>query len=123
MEIKINKEIRHYQESVIMGLTARQLICSLLAIAVAVGLYFLFKDIAGRETISWVCILAAAPFGAAGFFRYNGMTVEKFLMSLISAYINSGVRVYKTENYYLNALSLTKRRTQHDKDAKEQSAQ
>ena len=31
MEIKINKEIRSYKETVYFGLTARQLICSLLA--------------------------------------------------------------------------------------------
>ena len=32
MEIKINKEIRSYKETVYFGLTARQLICSLLAV-------------------------------------------------------------------------------------------
>lgn len=40
MEIKINKEIRSYKETVYFGLTARQLICSLLAVGTAVGLYF-----------------------------------------------------------------------------------
>ena len=38
MEIKINKEIRSYKETVYFGLTARQLICSLLAVGTAVGL-------------------------------------------------------------------------------------
>ena len=37
MEIKINKEIRSYKETVYFGLTARQLICSLLAVGTAVG--------------------------------------------------------------------------------------
>ena len=32
MEIKINKEIRSYKETVYFGLTARQLICSLLVV-------------------------------------------------------------------------------------------
>ena len=32
MEIKINKEIRSYKETVYFGLTARHLICSLLAV-------------------------------------------------------------------------------------------
>ena len=40
MEFKINKEIRSYKETVYFGLTARQLICSLLAVGTAVGLYF-----------------------------------------------------------------------------------
>ena len=36
MEIKINKEIRSYKENAYFGLTARQLICSLLAVGTAV---------------------------------------------------------------------------------------
>lgn len=41
MEVKMNKEIRNYQESMFMGLNLRQCIFSLLAIAVAVGIYFM----------------------------------------------------------------------------------
>ena len=40
MEIKINREIRDYHESMFMGLSLRQTLCSLLAIGAAVGLYF-----------------------------------------------------------------------------------
>ena len=31
---------------------------------VAVGLYFLLKPYVGTETVSWMCILGAAPFAA-----------------------------------------------------------
>ena len=67
MEVKINREIRDYSESVFFGLSMRQCIFSVLAIAVAVGLYFLLKPYLGTETISWVCILGAFPFAALGF--------------------------------------------------------
>ena len=79
MEVKINREIRNYTESVFFGLSLRQLIFSVLAVAVAVGLYFLLKPYAGTETVSWVCVLGAAPFGALGFFTYHGMTAEQFI--------------------------------------------
>ena len=46
---------------------------------VAVGLYFLLKPYVGTETVSWMCILGAAPFAALGFIKYNGMTAEKFV--------------------------------------------
>ena len=39
MEIKINKEIRAYHESVFFGLSMRQFICSVLAVAAAVGMH------------------------------------------------------------------------------------
>ena len=61
MEIKINKEIRNYTESMFFGLNARQCIFSLLAIGIAVAIYFGLRGYLGTETISWLCILGAAP--------------------------------------------------------------
>ena len=79
MEVKINKEIRNYTESMFFGLSLRQLIFSVLAVGVAIGLYFLLKPYMGTETVSWMCILGAAPFAAMGFISYHGMTAEQFL--------------------------------------------
>ena len=38
--MKINKEIQRYQESILFGLSLRQMVFALLAIGVAVGAYF-----------------------------------------------------------------------------------
>ena len=77
MEEKINRQIRNYTESMFFGPSLRQFIFSVLACGVAVGLYFLLTPYVGTETVSWVCILGAAPFAALGFVKYNGMTAEK----------------------------------------------
>ena len=79
MEVKINREIRNYTESMFFGLSMRQFIFSVLALGVAVFLYFLLKPHLGTETVSWVCILGAAPFAAMGFISYHGMPAEKLL--------------------------------------------
>lgn len=79
MEIRINKEIKDYTESVYFGLSLRQFAFSVLACGVAVGLYFLLRPFLGIETLSWLCILGAAPFAALGFFKWHGMTAEKAL--------------------------------------------
>ena len=79
LEVKINREIRNYTESMFFGLSLRQCVFSVLAIAVAVGLYFLLRPMFGLETLSWVCVLGAAPFAALGFITYHGMTAEQFL--------------------------------------------
>ena len=52
MEVKINKEIRNYTESMFFGLSLRQFIFSVLACGVAVGLYFLLRPHFGTETLS-----------------------------------------------------------------------
>lgn len=87
MEVRINREIREYTESMFFGLTLRQFIFSILACAIAVLIYFTFKPVLGLETVSWICIVAAAPFAAIGFLRYNGMTAEKFIAAWIRSEI------------------------------------
>jgi hypothetical protein len=99
LEIRINKEIKDYHESLFFGLSTRQFICSVGAIGAAVGIYFGLKDILDKETVSWLCIVFAAPLAAAGFFRYNGMNFEQFVMAYIySEFLCSGVRKFESEN-------------------------
>lgn len=83
MEIKIPKEVRLHKETVLFGLTLRQLLCSGLAVGTAVVVYLALGPILGKETASWVCILAAAPFAVAGFFQYNGLTFGQFLWAVL----------------------------------------
>ena len=83
MEIKINREIRQYTESMFFGLSIRQFFFSLIAAVVAVVLYFVLKPHFGTETVSWICILGAAPFAALGFVTYHGMTAEQFIWAWI----------------------------------------
>ena len=85
MEVKINREIRNYTEAMFFGLSLRQFIFSACACVVAVGIYFLLKPYVGTETVSWMCILGAAPFVALGFVKYNGMTAEKFIYAWIKS--------------------------------------
>lgn len=82
MEVKINKEIRNYMESMFFGLSLRQFIFSVLACGMEVGLYFLLRPQFGTETISWVYILGAFPFAAMGFIKYNGMILSGIILLL-----------------------------------------
>ena len=101
MEVKINREIGDYTESVYFGLSLRQFIFSILACGVAVGLYFLLKPLFGIETLSWVCILGAAPCAAIGFFSWHGMTAEKaFFAYLRSEILMPNELKFKSINLY-----------------------
>ncbi len=112
MEVKINREIRDYQESIFFGLNLRQLVFSVIAIIVAVSLYFGLKDVLGTETVSWLCILGAVPFGAMGFLKYNGMTAEQFIAAYIkSEFLTPKQLTFQSENMYLNIIKGDK---QHD---------
>lgn len=105
MEVKINKEIRSYTESMFFGLSLRQFIFSVLACGVAVGLYFLLRPRFGIETLSWMCVLGAAPFAALGFVRYNGMTAEQFLWAWFKfTFLMPRRLLFLPENLYYEAM-------------------
>ena len=105
MEVKINKEIRDYTESVYFGLSLRQFIFSILACGMAVILYFVFRPYFGIETLSWLCILGAAPFAAIGFIKYNGMNAEEFLLAYIrSEFLTPKELGFNPTNYYYELL-------------------
>ena len=107
MEIKINKEIRNYTETIFFGLTLRQFLFSLLACGVAIFLYFLLKGKFDIETISWICILGALPFALIGFVKYNGMSAEKLIMAFIKSEILTPKRLtFKPKNYYYELLNM-----------------
>ena len=102
MEVKINKEIREYTESMFFGLSMRQFFFSVVACGAAVAVYFLLRPILGLELTSWVCIIAAVPFAVMGFAKYNGMTAEKFIWAWIKSelLIPKRLTFYNTNVYY-----------------------
>ena len=105
IEVRINKEVRDYQESIFFGLSLRQLVFALLAVLVAVGVYFGLRGIVGTGEIGWICVLAAFPFALGGFFTYNGMTFEKFLLAFIrSELLYPKQLVFRADNLYAKAL-------------------
>ena len=68
-------------------------------------MYFGLKDIVGSGEIGWICVLAAFPFALGGFFTYNGMTFERFLLAVIrSELLYPRKLVFKSENLYAKAL-------------------
>ena len=110
MEIKIPKEVRQHRETIFFGLSARQFLCALFAVGIAVAVYLSLGETIGKETASWACILAAAPMTAAGFFTYNGLTLEQFAWAFLkSEILCAGNRVFKAENIYYKALGRKER--------------
>ena len=107
MEVKINREIRNYTESMFFGLSLRQFIFSVLACGVAVGLYFLLRPYVGTEPVSWNAFVFAAftAFAALGFVKYNGMTAEKAIYAWIKAeFLMPKKLVFHSTNVYYELM-------------------
>ena len=74
MVIEINKDIDRYQESVAMGLSAKQLIFSVASVVCGGGLVFLLYPYIGLTGAAYVAIPVVAPIALGGFYSYNGMS-------------------------------------------------
>lgn len=62
----------------------------------------------GTETVSWLCILGAVPFGAFGFVKYNGMSAEQFIAAYIkSEFLTPKHLTFMSEDIYYAALEET----------------
>ena len=116
MEVKINREIRDYTESMFFGLSMRQFIFSVLACGVAVGIFFGLRNYLSTETVSWICIIAAIPFALIGFVKYNGMTAEQFFIAWVkSEFVMPKYLTFGAKNIYFEILTEV---SHSDKDIK-----
>ena len=83
----------------------RQFLFALLAVVVAVAVYFGLRNVLGTGEIGWICVLAAFPFALGGFFTYNGMTLERFVLAFIrSEFLYPKKLMFRSENLYAKAL-------------------
>lgn len=105
MEIKINKEIRDYTESIFMGLSLRQVFFSVVACILAIIVYFASVNKFGVEITSWFCIFIALPFAGLGFISYQGMNFEKIVIALFRSLLLSRQKmIFKPDDLYYRYL-------------------
>lgn len=74
MVIEINKDIDRYKESVVMGLTAKQLIFSVASVVAGGGIVLLLYRYIGLTPSVYVAIPVVAPIALGGFYSFNGMS-------------------------------------------------
>jgi hypothetical protein len=74
MKIDINKDIDRYRESVALGLTARQLLYSVLSVAGGGGIVLALYGHIGLTAAVYAAMPVAAPVAMQGFYSFNGMT-------------------------------------------------
>ena len=103
--MKINKEIQRYQESILFGLSLRQMVFALLAIGVAVGAYFGLKPLIGAAEVGWGVHAGSVPVCHVRLFTYNGMPAERFLLAVIrSEILCPRTLSYHPQNLYAELL-------------------
>lgn len=117
MQTEIGEDIRTYSESVFWGLNLRQVICGILAIVAAVAVWFGIGGRFGTDARIYLCTASAIPFAAAGFAKYNGMTLEQFAWAWLKYSIAPKELKFKSNDLYLQLC-----RAQLEQVGKEETA-
>lgn len=98
MVIDINKNIDNYKETVVLGLTAKQLIYSVLSVAVGGGIVLLLYQKVGLTVSAYIAIPAVTPIALSGFYSYNGMGfMEMMKLKMHFAFGNRALAYVSTE--------------------------
>lgn len=79
MVIEVNKDIDRYQESIAMGLSAKQLIFSVASVVVGGVMVLLLYRYIGLTGAAYVVIPCVAPIALGGFYSYNGMDFYEYM--------------------------------------------
>ena len=95
MIIEINKDIEKYQESVAMGLTAKQLIYSVLALGSGCLIVFLLYEKIGLTFSCYVAVPIVAPIALCGFYSYNGMGFTEVFTRYMRSLFRNKALVFK----------------------------
>ena len=90
MVIEVNKDIDRYQESVAMGLTARQLIFSIASVVVGGGIVLLLYKYIGLTGSAYVAIPCVAPIALGGFFSFYGVSFLKYMGKNLFFFLENG---------------------------------
>lgn len=99
MVIEINKDIDRYKESVVMGLTARQLVFSLASVVIGGSIVLFIYPYVGLTLSAYIAIPAVAPVALSGFYSYNGMTfMEMMRLKLYFMFGSRALTFVSTEN-------------------------
>lgn len=103
IELPITKDITKYKPKLLLGLTTRQVICTVLALVAAVPLFLIMDKIFIRDFTFFVCMALATPFVLCGFVHPYDMNFETYFLIIIrSIFLSPSKRKYIQKNMFEN---------------------
>lgn len=97
--IEINKDIEKYQESVCLGLSAKQLIYSILALLSGCLIVFFLYERIGLTFSCYVAVPVVAPIALCGFYSYNGMGFREVFTRYMKSVFCNRTLIFRAGGY------------------------
>lgn len=107
METKVITDIGEYEENILAGMTMRQVVLSIIGVAVVVAAYMLTQGSMHMQAASYLAIIIGLPCFLFAFARPRKKRLEEFLAIWIRFnFISHRKRVFKSENDLYDAVFL-----------------
>ena len=97
MNIAINKDVEKYQESVVLGLTARQLIYSIVSVVIGASIVLLSYRYVGLTVSVYIAIPVIAPIAMNGFYNYQGMSFTQMFVKKLKCVFANKELLYESQ--------------------------
>lgn len=98
--VPVPKDLSKVKNKVFLNLTARQIVCFVLAAIIGFPFYFLTKGIIGVDVAATIMVVVMLPFFLFALYEKDGLPLEKIIINYIRTRRNPKVRPYQTENMY-----------------------
>lgn len=95
IEVRVPEEIADYKESIIAGLSIRQLVCGGIALLCGVPTFLLLKNI-NSDLATYATMVVTIPAFCLGFIKKDGYNFETFLKIKLYAFFSKNQRGYET---------------------------
>ena len=104
IEVRVPEEIADYKESIIAGLSIRQLVCGGIALLCGIPTFLLLKNI-NSDLATYATMIVTIPAFCLGFIKKDGYNFETFLKIKLYAFFSKNQRGYET-NIEKNILPI-----------------
>ncbi len=95
IEVRVPEEIADYKESIIAGLSIRQLVCGGIALLCGIPTFLLLKNI-NSDLATYATMIVTIPAFCLGFIKKDGYNFETFLKIKLYAFFSKNQRGYET---------------------------
>ena len=95
IEVRVPEEIADYKESIVAGLSIRQLVCSGIALMCGVPTFFIFKNI-NMDFATYATMAVVVPAFCVGFIKKGGYNFETYAKIRLTSFLSRSKRGYET---------------------------
>lgn len=105
IEIDIPMDLMEHQENILAGMTLRQTVFAVAGVAIISTSFFFTEKSIVSEVASWLSIILGVPCFLFGFYKRDGMPLEKFFaLWMESEVLGYSKRRYASKNMYYELI-------------------